>query len=446
MRKIVSMLRNKSVAALLSKVLSAGMTFIFLFLIAKAVDTNSAGVFLYSYGLMMILVQLSRAGTDNAIIKLLASSKRRLEHKVIVSNTLWFVTALSLCLSVIVLTVSYTGFLPLYDSDNARLVLWLFIGVTLAFTIMQVFASYFQSQAMVYSQYWSLGLGVSVAGCMTCIVSYLLKWQLVEMSLGFLIGVFITLFSSLLLYIKGLNRAGEQLSGNAEASIPNFKDMLKTTLPFTGVAFIMILIQQGGAFLSGIWLSNEQLALVSIAFRVSTLVGFLFVAFCALLAPRISKSFEASNIQDIHDHSIKQVFASNLFAISLFLFFIMFGQQLLALFGSEYAQAYIALIIFSFCWVCRSIAGPVGTILTMTKNLKALRINLYISAAAIVFSAVVAIPEYGVLGAAFSSLCGTLIMCVLNVYQVKSRLGISFISMHSFKMQINCAMGLLQSK
>lgn len=446
MRKMISILRSKSVAALISKVLSAGMTFIFLFLIAKAVDTNSAGVFLYSYGLMMILVQLSRAGTDNAIIKLLASSNRRLEHKVIVNNTLLFVTALSLCLSLIALSISYTGFLPVYESYNARLVLWLFIGVTLAFTVMQVFASYFQSQAMVYSQYWSLGLGVSVAGCITCIVAYLLEWRLVDMSLGFLICVIITLASSLLIYIRGLRGVSECHTGNAETPIPNFQDMLKTTLPFTGVAFIMILIQQGGAFLSGIWLSNEQLALVSIAFRVSTLVGFLFVAFCALLAPRISKSFEANNIQDIHDHSIKQVFASNLFAIFLFLFFIIFGQQLLTLFGAEYAQAHLALIIFSFCWVCRSVAGPVGTILTMTKNLKALRVNLYISAAVIVLSAVVAIPEYGVFGAALSSLCGTLIMCVLNVYQVKNRLGISFISMHSFKMQINCAMGLLQTK
>ena len=91
MKKILYVLNNHSFAAIFSKVISAFLTFLFLFLVAKATSTGDAGVFLYSYSVMMVLVQLSRAGTDNSIVKELSNSKDYNEHKQLLKSTSFFV-------------------------------------------------------------------------------------------------------------------------------------------------------------------------------------------------------------------------------------------------------------------------------------------------------------------------------------------------------------------
>ena len=91
MNKILTLFKKTSIAAIFSKVISALLTFLFLFLVARSISTQEAGIFLYSYSIMMILVQLARAGTDNSIIKQLAHKKSASEHKNVITQTSFFV-------------------------------------------------------------------------------------------------------------------------------------------------------------------------------------------------------------------------------------------------------------------------------------------------------------------------------------------------------------------
>nr|WP_282960280.1 polysaccharide biosynthesis C-terminal domain-containing protein [Pseudoalteromonas sp. NEC-BIFX-2020_015] len=120
--------------------------------------------------------------------------------------------------------------------------------------------------------------------------------------------------------------------------------------------------------------------------------------------------------------------------------------MILFLFGKEYQNSYLVLVIFSFCWVLRSFVGPLGTILTMTKNLKGLRTNLYMSALVIFSSCILLIPLYGAVGAAVSSLLGTVTMCITNAITVHRKLGIRFYTFNSLKLQIICLSNLVKRK
>ncbi|MDN3389591.1 polysaccharide biosynthesis C-terminal domain-containing protein [Pseudoalteromonas sp. APC 3691] len=435
MINIKSIYKNKSFAAIFSKVTSAFFTFLFLFFITKSISTHEAGVFLYSYSIMMVLVQLARAGTDNVIIKQLTKYKCVFFHKYIMLKISFIVILISLFLSFSLIVIIYFGGFPIYNNISSIKIILIFLVVSLLFSFMQVLASYFQSQLLIYSQYWSLGIGVSFAGCISCLITYYYKLDVLKLSLIFLLMCSLVMLTSIVTFFKYIKSIPIYDKKHRIKKLDSI-GILKYTIPFSSIALIMIIIQQGGALLSGFWLNEEQLALISVAFRISTLVGFLFVAFCALLAPRISSHFEDGNISDIHDKSIKQVAISNLFSISLFIFFIFFGDLVLNLFGERYVASYPELLIFSFCWVIRSYVGPVGTILTMTNHLKELRKNLYFSALVILISSIILIPKYGSLGAAISSLVGSVTMCLANSISVKKELNISFYNFKSLKNQI----------
>lgn len=393
----------------------------------------------------MILVQLARAGTDNAIIKQLAHKKSASEHKNVITQTGLFVFFTSIILCLIMALLSFFNMFPIYESELARFVLYSFLIITLIFSFIQVLASYFQSQVMVYSQYWSLGLGVSFAGVVACLAVYWMNLNVLYLSVFFIILCFFVALSCLVIFSFKLNKLPIE-NDVKDFNKLNFKRTLTYTLPYTAIAFIMIIIQQGGALLSGFWLTETELALISVAFRLSTLVGFMFVAFCALLAPKISIQFEKGRFASIHDESIKLIAISNAFSIGMFLSFVFFGEMILLVFGKDYQNSYLVLVIFSFCWVLRSFVGPLGTILTMTKNLKGLRINLYMSALVIFSSCIILIPLYGAVGAAISSLLGTITMCITNAITVNRKLGIRFYTFNSLKLQIICLSNLVNVK
>lgn len=264
MNKILTLFKKTSIAAIFSKVISALLTFLFLFLVARSISTQEAGIFLYSYSIMMILVQLARAGTDNAIIKQLAHKKSASEHKNVITQTGLFVFFTSIILCLIMALLSFFNMFPIYESELARFVLYSFLIITLIFSFIQVLASYFQSQVMVYSQYWSLGLGVSFAGVVACLAVYWMNLNVLYLSVFFIILCFFVALSCLVIFSFKLNKLPIE-NDVKDFNKLNFKRTLTYTLPYTAIAFIMIIIQQGGALLSGFWLTETELALISVA-------------------------------------------------------------------------------------------------------------------------------------------------------------------------------------
>jgi O-antigen/teichoic acid export membrane protein len=163
-KKIQQIGSNKGVAALSCKLASAFFSFIFVLVVARLLSTDDAGVFLYSYTLMMILVQLSRAGTEHSLVKALSGQVTKIDTDVVIKKISIYVGLIALALMIIIISFAYSGIMEIYTDKDNLYTLYYFCATVLLFALCQILGSYFQTRLEVYSQYWAMNVGIVLLG------------------------------------------------------------------------------------------------------------------------------------------------------------------------------------------------------------------------------------------------------------------------------------------
>jgi O-antigen/teichoic acid export membrane protein len=105
--------------------------------------------------------------------------------------------------------------------------------------------------------------------------------------------------------------------------------------------------------------------------------------------------------------------------------FLVFPKWVMGLFGEEFVEAWILLVILSVGQLVNLMTGSVAFLLMMTGHEKLhLFINI-IAAVLSVFLSISLIPFFGALGAALSSAIPLILVNLLRTYYVKKKLGFS---------------------
>ena len=89
--------------------------------------------------------------------------------------------------------------------------------------------------------------------------------------------------------------------------------------------------------------------------------------------------------------------------------FIVFGREILSLFGSEFQAGYQALVILTAGQIVNAMTGPVGFLLTMTGNQGAATRVEIASAALQVVLVITLLPIWGIEGAALGIAVATVV-------------------------------------
>lgn len=244
---IKNIFSNKSSIALLCKASSAICSFIFVLVVARLLSTEDAGVFLYTYSLMMILVQLARAGTEHSLVKSLSGKVTKKAVDLIIIKTGLYVGLIAAVLVSILIILAVSGLAQIYTEEDNLQTLYYFSSIVFLFALSQVLGSYFQARYEVYSQYWAMNVGIVMLASILVIVLLALDAQISSLMLSQLFFAVngIILIWCLALYLK--SSAGLPKLQKSEPDIfPDFVTLIKFTLPFSVLAFITILVQWGG--------------------------------------------------------------------------------------------------------------------------------------------------------------------------------------------------------
>lgn len=435
---VSNIIKSQLFAAVVCKGGGAVLTFLFTWLIARVLTTGDAGVFLYTYTVMMVLVQLSRAGTEYSMISWLSGSvaaRYCLDTVIKISVYVLFMAAL---FSSIFLLLTQFGLFEVYKKQEALNSLLCFLGVGICFTLCQVLGTYFQTKAQIYRQYWSMAIGVSFVGCTVSIGAYYLNSHIDAMQLSwyFLAGNVFCLLTCVYLFLKSISKIK---APDASASVPyydrSFVSLIKHTLPFSQLAFITIIVQWGATLLAGLWLNAADLAILTVTMRLGVLVSFIFLAFNAILAPKFSRIFKSGDVSQLEKESNVFVFCSSLFGMSIFIVYIFFGEEILLLFGPEYVDGYKPMLVISFFWLLRILMGPVDVVLLMTNNVAISKRNLLFSSGVAILLSILLIPNYGIFGSVFATSIAGFSLSFLNYLSVKSVFSINYFTFLSVRRQ-----------
>lgn len=230
-------------------------------------------------------------------------------------------------------------------------------------------------------------------------------------------GVVISVCISVYIIIKKLNKI-------APASSESFtrKELVTTSSPMMITTVASFVMGNISLWFLGIFSTTEEVGVFSVVFKIAMLISLVLVVVNTASAPKFSELYwndEQDKLQTILTYSAKIILSIS-FVMAMII--IILSKNILSIFGTEFIAGYVSLIFMVIGKLFNSFTSSDGIILNMTGNQKTLRNIVLFSLAINFFLNYLLIPKYGINGAAFATMMGTIVLNSLSVLYVKYKL------------------------
>ena len=181
------------------------------------------------------------------------------------------------------------------------------------------------------------------------------------------------------------------------------------------------LVKWSAQIISGVFVSEAELAYLSVAQRIAVLTSLVLVVVNMLVSPKFAALFKKGLVSEL-EKLAQDTFKLNLFiGIPVLAIFLLFPELILSMFGSQFVEGAVLLQILALGQLVNVVTGSVGYLLTMSGNEKVMRNVVFLSG---IFSVVISfllIPFFGVLGAAIATALSVSfqnILATIMIYRV----------------------------
>ncbi len=206
-------------------------------------------------------------------------------------------------------------------------------------------------------------------------------------------------------------------------SMSNIRDLAASSMPLYLIACSSVVISWADTVLLGLFRDVDEVGIYNGAARTALLLSFLLVAMNSVVTPKLASYYNQGRFTDMRKLMQMSTFLMCLAALPISLVFVMAGESILTIFGTEFVKGYNVLLILVVGQLINIIAGPSGHLLIVTGNQALVRNSFLLGAICSIFFSVVLIPSYGATGAAIATSLGLLFSNLASVTYVYRRLG-----------------------
>lgn len=160
-------------------------------------------------------------------------------------------------------------------------------------------------------------------------------------------------------------------SKQTQASDFSTQILVKSCLPLWGTAVMMQVLGLGGQFISGVFLSSDQVALLAISQKIANLMSISLVAMNLVVSPKIAAFWVSNDRRAVERITTQVICLMIILGVPLLGFLLIFAEWFLSFFGDEFRQGALFLRIIAVGQFINIITGPAGFLLTMTGHEKA---------------------------------------------------------------------------
>jgi O-antigen/teichoic acid export membrane protein len=200
---------------------------------------------------------------------------------------------------------------------------------------------------------------------------------------------------------------------------------LKVSLPLSFISSLQYLLKQTDILMLGILMSTSVVGLYNAAVKINALVLIGLSTINFIVAPEISKLYSSNKIEKLQSFITKSSWI--LFAITLLatVFILLFGKTILLLFGEEFRDAYIPLLILTLGNLINALSGSVGLLMSLTGHERTALKIIVVSVIINLIANYILIPLYGLTGAAIATAISVAIRNITLVIVVYKKLNIN---------------------
>ena len=404
--------------SMIGLVLSKLIAYLTTILIAKT-GSNVLGILNLGFSIISFIAMISLLGLSNGILRYVSyyigkKDKQRIKGTILsalkISSTIG--------ISMLILTIIFSGYISINIFNKPELisVIRVFAFIIPLIIFIEIFASIFLSFKKIQYNTIIKDFGDKLFKLLLVFLFISLGFGLTGLACSYLFSSIITF--SLLLYFLRKKEFG--LFNNKIKPKSNTRELLIYSLPLILTSLLTLLQKWADTFVIGYYRSASEIGVYSIAFSTASLLAIIPTALMSLFIPVITSLYGQNNIRDIRKMSnniVKWIFMINLpFAIILSIF----SRELIKIvFGLEYANGYISLIILSLAYLILSMTHVYGSNLLMIKRTKLLSLFVLISTLTNILLNIILIPKYGINGAAIATLSSNIIFLILMIFSGK---------------------------
>lgn len=191
---------------------------------------------------------------------------------------------------------------------------------------------------------------------------------------------------------------------NAEKEFER-KAWTASVIPFAALSGLAVLVTQTDIVMLGILKEAADVGIYKVAAQGADLAALGIVAANMVTMPYMSRFANKNDIDGLEKIAQKSARLSFFVALGMTLVFFIMGEGLIEfVFGSDYIQSYLPLLLLAAGQLIHAGLGPGGTVLNMSGYEKGTLITLILSALINVALNFIFIPFWGVYGAAIATL------------------------------------------
>ena len=409
------------------RILGALSALIAAYSVTNNLTVSDSGLFFLSLGFAIFFSHFLRFGLDNFVMKKCAIYLSDSDHPAFLSIVL--VSAVICILgSVLIYSILYVAD-PVITYEYMNYLLLAF-PAALAIALLGIIAHSLHAAGFVFT-------GAATNTSLHYIIFSILIWVLDPPDAANVIVLFSTAcYLSLLvqisiaLFIYTFRGIAFSTWKNVKVLDVDYQEIYRTTLPLWMVVIAQQLNQWGAQFISSVYVAEEQLALLAIAMRLALLVPMVLTAVNMVVSPKFAAHHHKGEKAETEAVLGKSLMLLAAVSSVVFLAMVLFGTDVLAIFGDTYVEAGTLLTILVCGQLVNAMTGPSGKLLMMSGFEKDVRNSSVVVAAIGLTIALILTAKYGVYGAAIATALTIATQNLAFAFLVKYRLEINLVKIY----------------
>ncbi|MDZ7861101.1 MAG: flippase [Candidatus Krumholzibacteriota bacterium] len=412
-------------------VIGKGINFLLQILLGRVLGTATYGLYALGHTIISIVQTISVLGLHEATVRFVAlykgeGNKARVKGTLILSLTISLIS--SIFISILLFILAKFISVHAFNKPNLAGVLRIF-SISLPFYVLMIMTSSV-ARAFHLMQY-NTGLRnifFPIANILFVGLAFLLGYRLNGALIGFLIsGILSTLlglyflwriFPEIISPLKPLYRS---------------RQLIRFSLP-------ILFVSMAVSFLFGIdrlmlgWLGNSSdVGIYNAAVLTSMQIGIFIKAIGTSFSPIISDLYNKKKKKQLN-----QIFKATtrwgfILSLPLFLIILFFSTNIMELFGSDFSNGRLVLIVLATANLIISVRGPTAPMLTMSGKQDIELLNTIGLMGINIILNFLLIKRYGIIGAALASGVSLSVLSIVRLLEIRILLGIQPYDRRYFK-------------
>jgi O-antigen/teichoic acid export membrane protein len=393
------------------------LKYIFDLIIARNLGSELFGLFFLGLAVFRVLESISTIGLHNGVLRYVALFRgendiERLKGIILIAAKT--VIIVGVCLALLLFALSNVIAVSVFNKTELNKALKCF-AIAIPFSALTMIFIY-ATQGFKIMQYkiYVREIFEPISRIILAFLGFLLGWKLFGIIFIFVASIIIGTILSFH-YLKGA--FPEILKRKIEA-IYEQKKLFKFSWPLFFVGVLNITIMWVNILMIGYFLTKEDVGVFSAAHRTALLTQVVLLSFNSIFAPIISDLHnrnEYNKLEKLFKITAKWTFSISFPMILLVAFF---SKQILYLFGEGFVRGASCLIILAAGYLASSLVGSAEYVLMMTGKSVINFLNSLVLLIMIVILNLFLIPEYGIVGAALSTLLSFLFINIVRLIEV----------------------------